>query len=410
MKTYADDLLERLLKSLEDDTVLDPFEDIASHEWPLDPVSRITFEPGERQSVLETPKAFTATELERPSRATYRTPAFKQEQETVAENPELLKTPQFKTQTFNQRRWMKQYSNGQIPFDAMTKIEGGTHFMRPDAGRAYKAMQRAAKKAGINFAVTDSYRSYDAQVDLKKRKPSLAATPGKSNHGWGLALDININDAKVYNWLAKNAKKYGFDQPMSYEPWHWEYKGGYKGVGRHVAKGAKAGGKKVPSAPKGDPLNRVRSVDPLISAQQVFGSILGEVSTPPATKAEAKANQSSGGLGFVPAKFRKLFHEAADRYGLSARLLAMVAKHESAFNPKAVSSAGAQGLMQVMPLHGLNNPFSPRANVNKGAEILASYIERMGSLRGGLAAYNGGPGNPQYDYADRILAELRGAR
>ena len=113
--------------------------------------------------------------------------------------------------------------SGFIPTKALTPIEGGVHYMRPDAAKAYKAMQRAAKKAGVNFSVTDSYRDFAAQERLKKEKPSLAATPGKSNHGWGTALDVNVNEPKVYEWLKKNGRKYGFDQPMDYEPWHWEY-------------------------------------------------------------------------------------------------------------------------------------------------------------------------------------------
>ena len=43
---------------------------------------------------------------------------------------------------------------------------------------------------GTNICVTDSYRSYTEQVRVFRQRPSLAAVPGTSNHGWGLALDL----------------------------------------------------------------------------------------------------------------------------------------------------------------------------------------------------------------------------
>lgn len=161
-----------------------------------------------------------------------------------------------------------------------------------------------------------------------------------------------------------------------------------------------------------DPINRIESVSSLTAAPMVFGTIMGEVNDRPTTKRGWDGFTKDPSLHFVPARYRKLFRDAAERYGLSPRLLGVVAKHESSFDPKAVSSAGAQGLMQIMPLHGLDQPFNPRKNVMTGARILASYIERMGSLRLGLAAYNAGPSNHEagLGYADSILTELRGER
>jgi hypothetical protein len=53
----------------------------------------------------------------------------------------------------------------------------------------------------------------------------FAATPGTSNHGWGIAIDAAISDrtSAMYEWLKQNAKTYGFVETVEGEPWHWEY-------------------------------------------------------------------------------------------------------------------------------------------------------------------------------------------
>jgi soluble lytic murein transglycosylase-like protein len=73
------------------------------------------------------------------------------------------------------------------------------------------------------------------------------------------------------------------------------------------------------------------------------------------------------------------------------------------------SSAGAIGIMQVMPFHasGGEDLRDPETNISKGCGILRSYIGQMGSIRGGLAAYNAGPGGADqgggWGYADGVL-------
>lgn len=311
------------------------------------------------------------------------------------------------------KSWFQQWGGGPngdlsgfIPTEKLTPIEKGGHFMKPDAAKAYKAMQRAMRKdLGFGFSITDSYRSYDQQVALKKQKPSLAATPGHSNHGWGLALDINVNDSRVYDWLRKNGKRFGFEQPMDYEPWHWEYEGGYTASPKTTRKRPPN-----PRVKQQDPLNRLKSATSLITAPTVFGQIVSEVTNVPTDPQAWKARESNAKLEFVPQRYRKLIRDAAEATGLPARLIATVIQKESGFNPKAVSSAGAQGLMQIMPLHNLDNPFNARSNVMFGAQLLANYIEQMGSLRLGLAAYNAGPNNHEagLGYAEMVLAAFRG--
>jgi len=113
--------------------------------------------------------------------------------------------------------------------------------------------------------------------------------------------------------------------------------------------------------------------------------------TPPILPALRPAALS--GAAGVP--YTDLFREAATRYGLSPALLAAVAKVESGYNPSAVSPAGAQGLMQLMPgtAAGLGvNPFDPAQAVDGAARLLSRNLHDFGSLPLALAAYNAGAG------------------
>jgi peptidoglycan DL-endopeptidase CwlO len=98
--------------------------------------------------------------------------------------------------------------------------------------------------------------------------------------------------------------------------------------------------------------------------------------------------------GGVP--FTGLFERAADRYGVDATLLAAVAKQESGYNPRAVSSAGAQGLMQLMPGTaaglGVGNSFDPAQAVDGAARLLRDLLREFDRVDLALAAYNAGPG------------------
>ena len=73
----------------------------------------------------------------------------------------------------------------------------------------------------------DSYRTYDSQVDLAERKGlykdgGLAAVPGTSDHGWGMAVDLSL-DAGAQAWMRQHAGEYGFVEDTPREPWHWGY-------------------------------------------------------------------------------------------------------------------------------------------------------------------------------------------
>lgn len=120
---------------------------------------------------------------------------------------------------------LARYGNGKIPASALTPIGAGDHRLWAPAASAYQQMVVAAARDGISWGVTDSYRDYDSQVDVARRKGlyrdgGLAAVPGTSKHGWGLAVDLNLNPA-AQQWMNANAERFGF-VTIPREPWHWE--------------------------------------------------------------------------------------------------------------------------------------------------------------------------------------------
>lgn len=102
----------------------------------------------------------------------------------------------------------------------------------------------------------------------------------------------------------------------------------------------------------------------------------------------------------APEEWRQLACEAQEIFGLDAGLVLAVIRAESSFDHTAVSPAGAEGAMQIMPRTqedlGLIDPFDPRANVYAGSQYLMKQLQRFGSIELALAAYNAGPQSVEY--------------
>ena len=132
----------------------------------------------------------------------------------------------------------------------------------------------------------------------------------------------------------------------------------------------------------------------------LLAGVLAVAACPVAVSAQAapvaRANSADPDAGFIT--------EASQRFGIPEHWIRAVLRAESVGNVRAISSAGAMGLMQVMPdtwaglriRHGLGrDPYDPRDNIMAGAAYLREMWDRYGNVAAMLAAYNAGPG--RYD-------------
>jgi hypothetical protein len=109
---------------------------------------------------------------------------------------------------------------------------------------AFDQMATAAKKAGVAIKISSGFRTiarqnyfWNCYQTKSCNNGNLAARPGTSNHGKGIALDLNTDcggqtgakpscgGSAVYQWLYNNAHTYGFIRTVQTEPWHWEFRG-----------------------------------------------------------------------------------------------------------------------------------------------------------------------------------------
>ncbi|MFI5912974.1 D-alanyl-D-alanine carboxypeptidase family protein [Dactylosporangium sp. NPDC051541] len=123
---------------------------------------------------------------------------------------------------------LAKFGNGKIPENALERVGATNHRLWAPAATSLDALMRAARAQGVNIGITDSYRPFAEQVDLVKRKGlysqgGLAAKPGTSDHGWGMAVDLDL-DAKAQAWMRANASRFGFAETTPREPWHWAYR------------------------------------------------------------------------------------------------------------------------------------------------------------------------------------------
>lgn len=111
-----------------------------------------------------------------------------------------------------------------------------------------------------------------------------------------------------------------------------------------------------------------------------------------------RANPTKGSsTNPLDGKFAEIIREVSDRYNVDPHLVQAVVKAESNFDSQAQSSAGATGLMQLMPATaadlGVTNVYDPKQNIEGGVRYLRMLLDRyQGDVSKALAGYNAGPG------------------
>lgn len=116
--------------------------------------------------------------------------------------------------------------------------------------------------------------------------------------------------------------------------------------------------------------------------------------------AVSRTNGTTGTMssdGTLTTTLDDIFKRASEKYGVSYDYLVAVAKAESDFNPKCVSSAGAKGIMQIMPEEakglGIEDVFDAEQNIMGAAKLLAAHLKKFnGDTTLAAAAYNAGSG------------------
>jgi hypothetical protein len=214
--------------------------------------------------------------------------------------------------------------------------------MRPDTAQAFDRMAKAAAADGVSLIVVSAFRSDAEQARLfaAHPDPKWVAPPGKSLHRLGTEIDFGPSSA--WPWLVAHGPQFHFVKRYSWEPWH-------------------------------------------------FGLSLNAGSASLGYGGEAR---SVGVPDFVPAQFAPAFARAAQRWNVSAALLAAQAFKESGFNPFAHSAAGAEGIAQFMPdtaaSYGLANPYDPSTAIDAQAHMMRDLLRMFASVPLALAAYNAG--------------------
>ena len=135
--------------------------------------------------------------------------------------------------------------NGRLDTSELCEIWADGLLLRSDAAIALARLNAEyASTWGQDLCLTDAYRSYGQQVAVRSAKPGLAARPGTSQHGWGLAVDLCDAEASTGTdravWMVENAPAFGWDNPDwarpggsgPLEPWHWEFVAGQGGPDR----------------------------------------------------------------------------------------------------------------------------------------------------------------------------------
>jgi hypothetical protein len=220
--------------------------------------------------------------------------------------------------------------------------------MRPDVALAFDRLAAAARADGVDLVIVSAFRSDAEQAALFAAHPDprWVAPPGQSLHRLGTELDLG--PAAAYGWLRTHAPHFDFVARYPWEPWHWGYSLTPASSGVGYGSGARGDGPAGAALP-----------------------------------------------AFVPPAIAPAISRAAQRWSVSAALLAAQLWRESGFNPFVVSGAGAQGIAQLMPAtahrYGVDDPFDSDEAIDAQAHLMRDLLRRFAAVPLALAAYNAGP-------------------
>jgi soluble lytic murein transglycosylase-like protein len=129
-----------------------------------------------------------------------------------------------------------------------------------------------------------------------------------------------------------------------------------------------------------------------------FNPSTGETTTATETAAASDETETTETASTKTTSLDSYFEEAAETYNVDVKLLKAIAKAESNFDASATSSAGAMGIMQLMPSTakslGISDAYDAHDNIMGGAKVISQLLEKYdGDKSLALAAYNAGSGN-----------------
>ena len=181
--------------------------------------------------------------------------------------------------------------------------------MRPDVALAFDRMEAAARADGVALAINSGYRSDAEQAVLWARHPDPKWVARPARRCTATAPSSTSARRRPTPGWPRTPPRFHFIQRYAWEPWHFGF----------VAQpGARRPTRRATATRRGP--------------------------------GDGEAGVSHGAVpGFVPARFAPMLRTAAQRWNVSAKLLAAQLYAESGFNPFAVSGAGAQGIAQFMP-------------------------------------------------------------
>ncbi len=229
--------------------------------------------------------------------------------------------------------------------------------MRPDVALAFDRMDRAARADGVALVINSAFRSDAEQAELWRRHPDP-------------------------RWVAPPGQ---VAAPQRH------------GARPRAARRVRLAGARTRSASTSCSATRGSRGTTATSSTRGRADVAGGggAGGGAARSGAATATRGSRMPGFVPARFAPMIARAAQRWNVSAALLAAQLYAESNFNPFARSSAGRAGDRAVHARHGralgLDNPFDAERAIDAQAHLMRDLLRRFGSVPLALAAYNAGP-------------------